>query len=71
MGSSTCQSCKAPLPTRRARCRVCGWALDYDPKTSRREREVILGIGIMVVCIVFFAIAIAIAVGYVRPLLGS
>jgi predicted amidophosphoribosyltransferase len=63
-----CESCKAPLSKRGARCRVCGWAADYDPKTSRREREMVLGVSLVMVGIVL-AIALAIAIAYVKPML--
>lgn len=69
MASPKCKSCRAPLPKRGARCRVCGWAVDYDPKTSRRERELVFGIGLMVVSIVVGIAAFAIAIAYIKPLL--
>jgi hypothetical protein len=69
MASPRCKSCKAPLPKRGARCRICGWAVDYDPKTSRRERELVFGIGLMVVSIVAGIVAFAVAIAYIKPLL--
>jgi len=61
-----CRSCKAPLPNRGARCRLCGWAADYDPRTTRQERDLVLGISFIVVAIVL-AIAIAVTIAYVKP----
>jgi ribosomal protein L40E len=62
----TCRSCQAPLPKRGSRCRICGWAVDYDPKTGRQEREAVLGISLLVLGIVL-AIALAIAYTYLKP----
>lgn len=62
----TCKACHAPLPQRGARCRVCGRAAVYDPKTERQERELVLGITLTVAAIVF-AIFLAVAIMHVRP----
>jgi predicted nucleic acid-binding Zn ribbon protein len=42
MGSLTCVYCKAALPRPGARCRKCGWAQDYNPQSSQRNRKVVL-----------------------------
>jgi len=62
----SCKSCEAPLPKRGARCRTCGWAVDYDTKTTRQEREVILGISLMVV-LVLAIVVFSIGIVYVQP----
>jgi len=69
MAKPKCAFCKAPLPKRRARCRACGWAVEYDPETSRRERDLVLGVSLTVVGIVLGIAAFAIALLYVKPLL--
>jgi len=69
MANPRCKSCKAPLSRRGARCRFCGWAVDYDPWTSRRERKLVLGVGLMVASIVLGIAAFVITIAYVRPLL--
>lgn len=61
----TCLSCKAPLPKLGARCSICGWAVDYSPETSRREREVIFGITFIAIGI-FLLIAFAVLYELVR-----
>jgi ribosomal protein L40E len=63
----SCRSCEAPLPERGARCRVCGWAVDYDPKTTRQERDVILGISLMVVGLVLAIIVLSLGIVYLTP----
>ena len=65
MARFTCKSCKAPLPQRSARCRICGWAQDYDPKSSWRERELVMGVSLVLVGIVL-AIGFASLVMYVH-----
>jgi hypothetical protein len=45
---------------------LCGWAADYDPRTTRQERDLVLGISFIVVAIVL-AIAIAVTIAYVKP----
>ena len=42
MTSLLCVHCKAALPHPRARCGACGWAQDYNPEGSQRNREVVL-----------------------------
>jgi ribosomal protein L40E len=60
-----CRQCKASLPSRDARCRACGFATDYNPAITRRERRLLLGVGLL--CGGFFlAIAVALAVAYVH-----
>ena len=61
-----CKVCSATLRKRGARCRACGWASVYDPRS--RRREVAVGVGLVVVGVVL-AIAFAIAFNYVGPLL--
>lgn len=65
MASFTCKSCEAPLPQRSARCRNCGWASDYDPRTTWRERELVMGVSLILMGIVF-AIGIASLIAYVQ-----
>ena len=52
-----CRQCNALLPERRARCEICGYALDYNPAITRRER--VMGFSMLGI-----AIAIAIAFSY-------
>ena len=59
----TCRSCKAPLTRRNTRCRACGWAVEYNPETSWRERQVVLGISLVVVGI---ALAVAFVLAFVH-----
>jgi hypothetical protein len=66
MARFTCRFCKAPLPVRRARCRSCGWAIDYDPETSRRMRELAMGVGFIALAA---GLAVAFAVAYYVGLL--
>lgn len=62
-----CRACRAPLPKRGARCRGCGWAADYDPRYTRQQRELVLGIGLVLVAILLL-IGITLAYVYVNPI---
>lgn len=59
MAKYTCAGCRRPLPRRDARCRACGWAIDYDSASTRRARVTTLGVGLLVALIVASAFAIA------------
>ncbi len=64
MASLTCVHCKATLPRPGARCRTCGWAQDYNPEGSRRNREVVLLVTLALIAVatgflVFFELLLA------------
>jgi hypothetical protein len=46
MARLICGQCKATLSRPDARCRNCGWARDYRPGDTRRERVLALRLGL-------------------------
>ena len=65
VGGLYCLYCKAPLESRGARCRVCGWASTYGPRT--RRQELVRGVSIVVVTLVMAVAFTAFVVEMVRP----
>src|SRR5262245_31825622 len=62
MSGYACRGCGASLQSRRARCRACGWALDYNPAIAQHEpRPAIVGFAIVVAAI-FMALLVGICI---------